>query len=91
MSSCSPSRRLAYIYRWPLLSRAVTPGPVDTALAGVGFDPQWVREDLRETITLAREHDYRLEIVLKDTHTCQHHPERFDQWAKIAREEVEAG
>lgn len=64
--------------------------PNPAALAGVSFDPQWVREDLRETLALAREYHCRLEIVLKDTHTCQHHPERFDQWAQIAREEVEA-
>ena len=29
-----------------------------------------------------------LEIILKDTHTCEHHPERFDRWTRIAREEV---
>jgi hypothetical protein len=28
-------------------------------------------------------------MVLKDTHTCDHHPERFNEWTKIAREEVE--
>jgi hypothetical protein len=27
-------------------------------------------------------------MILKDTHTCEHHPERFDRWTKIAREEV---
>jgi hypothetical protein len=30
-------------------------------------------------------------MILKDTHTCEHHPERFDRWARIAREEVERG
>jgi hypothetical protein len=25
-------------------------------------------------------------MVLKDTHTCEHHPERFDHWLQIARE-----
>jgi len=27
-----------------------------------------------------------MEIILKDTHTCEHHPERFDRWLAIARE-----
>ena len=30
-----------------------------------------------------------LEMILKDTHTCQYHPERFDRWTQIAREVVE--
>ncbi len=28
-------------------------------------------------------------MILKDTHTCDHHPERFAQWTQIAWEEVE--
>ena len=30
--------------------------------------------------------DSAAKIVLKDTHTCEHHPERFDRWLAIARE-----
>ena len=33
--------------------------------------------------------DCVLEIVLKDTHTCEHHPERFDDWTRIAREAID--
>jgi hypothetical protein len=33
-------------------------------------------------------HECVLEIILKDTHTCEHHPERFDAWCRIARKEV---
>ena len=40
----------------------------------------------RHTIELARQHGNVLEIILKDTHTCQHHPERFDRWTQICRE-----
>jgi hypothetical protein len=29
------------------------------------------------------------EMILKDTHTCEHHPERFDAWTRIAREEMQ--
>ena len=34
---------------------------------------------------LAAEHGNVLEIVLKDTHTCEGHTERFDRWAQICR------
>jgi hypothetical protein len=27
-------------------------------------------------------------MILKDTHTCENRPERFDRWSLIAREEV---
>ena len=63
--------------------------PNPAALAGVDFDEAWVREDVRETVDLARANGCRLEIVLKDTHTCQGNPERFDRWGRIAREEAE--
>jgi hypothetical protein len=31
-----------------------------------------------------------LEMILKDTHTCEGRPERFDRWAEIARQCVDA-
>lgn len=30
-----------------------------------------------------------MEMILKDTHTCEWHPERFDRWTQIAREVIE--
>ncbi|MEI6501812.1 MAG: hypothetical protein WCP21_12395 [Armatimonadota bacterium] len=63
--------------------------PNPAAVAGVGFDEDWVRQDVRETVDLARANGCRLEIVLKDTHTCQGNPERFDRWGRIAMEEAE--
>jgi hypothetical protein len=27
-------------------------------------------------------------MILKDTHTCEHHPERFTIWADTARQVV---
>ncbi len=53
------------------------------------FDEASIRRAIRHTIDVARANDCVLEIVLKDTHTCEHRPERFDRWARIAREEVE--
>lgn len=63
--------------------------PNPAALAGVEFDPEWVRQDIRETLAIGQEYGCCVEIILKDTHTCNQRPERFDQWGKIAREEVE--
>ncbi len=65
--------------------------PNPATLAAVQFDPDWVRRDIRETVDIAREHGCVLEIIIKDTHTCNHEPWRFDQWNKIAKEEAERG
>jgi hypothetical protein len=65
--------------------------PNPAPLAGVQFDGDWVRRDIRETIDIAREHNCALEIILKDTHTCNHEPWRFDEWTKIAMEEATRG
>ncbi|HOF87312.1 MAG TPA: hypothetical protein PLZ36_04275 [Armatimonadota bacterium] len=53
------------------------------------FDPDFVRGYLRHTIEVCQAHGCVLEMILKDTHTCEFHPERFDQWTQIAREEAE--
>lgn len=34
-------------------------------------------------------HWRRSRIILKDTHTCEHRPERFDRWTRIARDLVD--
>jgi hypothetical protein len=49
------------------------------------FDEKMIAEYLKSAIVASRENGSRLEIILKDTHTCESHPERFDQYAKIAR------
>ena len=50
------------------------------------FNAPLVRDYLRRGVTAARTHGCVLEMALLDTHTCEHHPERFDQWSQIARE-----
>jgi hypothetical protein len=52
------------------------------------FNEARIRDYLRNGIELARSNDCVLEIILKDTHTCQHKPERFDRWLEIARQEI---
>lgn len=53
------------------------------------FDENRIRLGLRHTLELARDYGTVLEIILKDTHTCEHHPERFDRWTEICRQEID--
>ncbi len=68
-----------YIFSWK---------PHPTHLVG-RFNEEGVRSYIRHTIDVAQEHGCVLEMILKDTHTCEHHPERFDRWTQVAREEVD--
>lgn len=65
-----------YIFSWK---------PSPTHLVGE-FDPQAVRNYLRRTLEICQEHGCVLEMILKDTHTVEFHPERFDQWSQVGRE-----
>ena len=66
------------IYSWK-------PRPTD--LVG-SFDPGRLRAYLRENLAICRNAGCNFEVILKDTHTCEGHPERFDEWCRIAREEI---
>jgi hypothetical protein len=76
---CAPKLKGDYIFSWK---------PHPAHLVGA-FNEKMIRNDLRHTIAVARENDNVLEIILKDTHTCEHQPERFDRWTQICREEIE--
>lgn len=52
------------------------------------FNPSRIESYLRHTVEIARNHECILEIVLLDTHTCNNHPERFDEWTRIAHQTV---
>ncbi len=65
-----------YIFSWK---------PHPAHLVG-DFNEEMLRGYLSHTLELAREHGNVLEIILKDTHTCEHHPERFDRWSQICRD-----
>jgi len=68
-----------YIFSWK---------PHPSHLVG-DFEAERIREYIRYTVEVARENGCVLEMILKDTHTCENRPERFDEWARIAREVVE--
>ncbi|MCX7048448.1 MAG: hypothetical protein NTX50_23550 [Candidatus Sumerlaeota bacterium] len=55
------------------------------------FNEDHIRRYLQRAVDVARDHDCALEIILKDTHTCENHPERFDRWSQLAREIVDSG
>ena len=78
VAACAAKLRDKYVFSWK-------PQPAD--LCG-RFNAQRIRRYIRRTIEAAR--SCALEIILKDTHTCDHHPERFTLWTKIARELVDA-
>jgi hypothetical protein len=52
------------------------------------FDETAIRAYLRATLELCASYNCYPEIILKDTHTCENRPERFDRWTQIAREEI---
>jgi len=67
--------------------------PNPAMLVGV-FDTDRVREYIAHAIAACgaggrTRSGCALEIILKDTHTCENRPERFDRWCRIAREQVD--
>ena len=66
-----------YIYSWK---------PNPAMLVGK-FNENAIRKTIRRTLDIAK--DCYLEIILKDTFTVEHRPERIDRWAEIVREEIE--
>lgn len=62
--------------------------PTPAFLATESFDEEVVRKDLRRTIAVAKEHDLRLELLLKDVSTIRNDPQRLWRWSEIAQEET---
>ncbi|MDP6777779.1 MAG: hypothetical protein QGI83_13555 [Candidatus Latescibacteria bacterium] len=51
------------------------------------FDSDLVRDTIQHTLEVSR--NCVIEMILKDTHTCEFRPERFTKWTAIARELAE--
>lgn len=66
-----------YVYSWK---------PHPAYLADVEFSPEAVRTYIRGALEDSR--GCVVEMVLKDTHTCNGDPDRFDLWTRIAKEEA---
>ena len=80
VDACAAKLQNRYIFSWK---------PNPAYLVG-DFDAEFIRGYLQHTLAAASAHGCVLEMILKDTHTCEQHPERFDQWTQIARELVES-
>ena len=48
------------------------------------FDEDRIREDVRNTLTIAK--GCNVEIVMKDVHTLSGEPERMARWVALTRE-----
>lgn len=73
---CAEKLQDKYVFSWK---------PHPAQLAG-RFDADRVRQYIRHTLEVSK--GCIIEMILKDTHTCDNQPQRFDEWTKIAREEV---
>jgi hypothetical protein len=61
------------------------PQPAD--LVG-DFNPDHIREYINHTLEVTQANHCVLEMILKDTHTVEQHPERMDEWTRIARQSI---
>ncbi len=68
-----------------LYSRKVNPSNVSMEV----WDAQLIRDEIRKTLTLTKEHGCNVEIILKDVHTVKRIPKRLNDWVVIAREEID--
>lgn len=53
------------------------------------FDEEKIRGYIQHTLDVTQANGCVVEMILKDTHTCENQPERFTRWTDIAREVVE--
>lgn len=77
VSRCAEKLQDRYIFSWK---------PHPAHLVGE-FDETRIRAYIRHTLEATR--GCVIEMILKDTHTCEHRPERFTRWTKVARELAE--
>lgn len=76
VDKCAEKLQKNYIFSWK---------PHPTYLVG-NFDSKKTREYIKHTLDVTK--DCVIEMILKDTHTCENHPERFTQWTDIAQDLV---
>ena len=75
---CAEKLKGDYIFSWK-------PNPAH--LVGK-FNEDVIRSYIKHTVDIAGANNCVLEIILKDTHTCEQQPERFDDWTRIARKVI---
>ncbi|MEM3423732.1 MAG: hypothetical protein QXE51_04130 [Nitrososphaeria archaeon] len=73
---CAEKLGNRYIFSWK---------PNPSYLVG-NFDTEVIKKYIKHTLDVTK--NCVIEIILKDTHTCEKHPERFTQWTDIVQELV---
>ena len=79
VDACADRLKGDYLFSWK---------PKPQHLVG-DFNESALRDYIGHTIDVCIENGCRLEMILKDTHTCEGRAERFDRWTQIARELIE--
>jgi len=74
VDKCAAKLKGSAIFSWK---------PHPSHLVGT-FNADMVRDYIRHTLDVTK--DCVIEMILKDTHTSENHPERFSRWSDIARE-----
>lgn len=74
VDKCAEKLGDKYIFSWK---------PKPSYLVG-NFDTDFIKEYIKHTLDVTK--GCVIEMILKDTHTCDNHPERFTQWTNIAQE-----
>lgn len=78
IANFTPRLQKDYIMTWK---------PQPSYLSFDEMDTDSIREELKTGIQKAK--GGILELVLRDTHTCRHQPERFTRWIALAREAID--
>ncbi len=76
VDACAEILGKDYIFSWK---------PQPAHLVG-DFNPELIRKYIRHTLDTTQANHCVMEMILKDTHTVELHPERMDEWTRIARE-----
>jgi hypothetical protein len=77
-AKCAEKLKDSYIFSWK-------PNPSYIAM---GFNTEVITKYVKDLLACTK--GCALEIILKDTHTCENQPERFSSWIKIVRELIES-
>ena len=78
VDACAERLKADFIFSWK---------PDPAHLVG-DFDATRIHDYIKHALDVSR--NCVIEMILKDTHTCEHHPERFTAWTDIARGLVDA-
>ncbi|MBN1863740.1 MAG: hypothetical protein JW808_02440 [Victivallales bacterium] len=62
--------------------------PNPTLISTETFNEDLIRHDILDTLTVAKRHGCRVELIMKDVHTLSNEPRRLARWVQIAREEI---